>query len=72
MGREQVYAQQYFEGKIGHHAKRVSDEILTEGDGQYHVALEVEGLALSSDHLHVSRVSNWSFENESIVNALID
>ena len=72
MGREHVCAYQHFEGKIGHDAEFVSDEIGAEGDGQYRKALKVEGLAIASDHPHVSRVSNWRFEMESIVNRLID
>ena len=58
MGREHVCAYQHLEWKIGHDAELVPDEIGAEGDGQYRKALEVEGLAIASDHPHVSRVSN--------------
>ena len=68
MGRKHVCAYQYFEGKIGHDSELVQDEIGAEGDRQYRKALEVEGLAIASDHPHVSRVSNWRFKGESIVN----
>ena len=68
MGREHVCAYQHFVGKIGHDAELVPDEIGADGDGQYCKALGVEGLAVASDHPHVSRVSNWRFEGESIVN----
>ena len=67
-----VCAYQHFDGKIGHDAELVPDEIGAEGDGQYRKALEVEGLAIASDHPHVSRVSNWGCEGESIVNKFID
>ena len=43
MGREHVCAYQHFEGKIGHDAELVPNEIGAEGDGQYRKALEVEG-----------------------------
>ena len=72
IGREHVCAYQHFEGKIVHDAELVPDEIGAEGDGQYRKALEVEGLAIASNHPHVSRVSNWRFEGESIENRFID
>ena len=72
MRREHVCGYQHFNGKIGHDAELVPDEIGAEGDGQYRKALEVEGLAIASDHNHVSRVSNWGFEGKSILNRFID
>ena len=72
MRREHVCAYQHFEGKIGHDAELVPDEIGAEGNVQYRKALEVEGLAIASDHPYVSRVSNWGFKRESIVNRFID
>ena len=72
MRRDHVCAYQHFEEKIGHDAELVPDEIGAEGDGQYRKALEVEGLAIPSDYPHVSRISNWRFEGESIVNRFID
>ena len=68
MGREHVCIYQHYEGNIGHDAILVPDEIGAERDGQYRKALEVESLVIASDHSHVSRVSNWNFEGESIVN----
>ena len=72
MGREHVCAYQHFEGKIGHDAELVLDEIGAEGDGQYRKALKVEGLVIASDHPQVSRVSYWRFEGESIENRFIN
>ena len=69
---EHVCAYQHFEREIGHEAKFVLNTIRAAGDGQYREALEVEGLAIATDYPHVSRVSNWWFEGESIVNGLID
>ncbi len=53
MRREHVCAHQHFEGKIGHDAELVQSKIGAEGDGQYRKALEVEGLAIASNHPHV-------------------
>ena len=53
MKRKHVCAYQHFEGKIGHDAELVLDEIGAEGDGQYRKTLEVEGLAIAFDHPHV-------------------
>ena len=72
MGREHVCAHQHFEGKIFHDAEFVPDKIGAEGDGQYRVALMVEGLAIAFDHPQISMVSNWRFEGESILNRFID
>ena len=62
MRREHVCAYLHFEGKIGHDAELVPEEIGAEGNGQYRKALEVKGLAIASDHPHTSRVTNWGFE----------
>ena len=72
MWRKHVCAYQHFKGEIKHDTKIVPDEIRAEGDGKYRKALDVEGLAIASDHPHISRVSNWGLKEKSIVNRFID
>ena len=58
MGCEDVGTHQHFERKIRDDTELVPDEVCAEGDGQDCKALEVEGLAVSNNHLHVSGVAD--------------
>ena len=70
--REHISVYQTYKGKIENNDDFVPDKIGADSDGQYRNAIEVEGLAIASNHPHVCRGSNWRFETMSIVNGLID
>lgn len=72
MGREHLCAYQDFERKIRHDNKLMPDESLAERDEHYRKARSVESLAIVSDHLHFSRVSNWGLLRKSIIDGFIN
>ena len=54
MGGEDIGTYQHFEGKVRDDTELVPDEVFAEGYGQDCKALEVEGLTVFTNHLHVS------------------
>ena len=66
-GGEDVGTHQHFEGKFRDDTELVPDEVCAEGDKQDCKALEVDGLAVSTNHLHVSGVADRGLVGKTIV-----